>query len=269
MPFIPHTEADIRDMLAAIGARDTEALFEEIPAKFRVRGLDGAPSALSEMEVGRLMMDLAARDTRRLNFIGAGAYDHHIPSAVWAIVSRGEFYSAYTPYQAEASREGTLQLLYEYQTMMASLAADGRVGVLEALEIAERGGFERVDLRPGADERLDGVRLAVIEREQHRRQALLVVRGGERRLGRQQLAQRRRVPGFDRLEHRHLRSVAMLRLSPPGSTPRRSTCCAASSARTPPPGSRPRSSPRCPCWCSAATRRSAGSPPPSRSARRR
>ena len=146
MPFIPHTEADIRDMLAAIGARDTEALFEEIPAKFRVRGLDGVPPALSEMEVGRLMMDLAARDARRLNFIGAGAYDHHIPSAVWAIVSRGEFYSAYTPYQAEAS-QGTLQLLYEYQTMMASLTGmdisnaslyDGASGLAEACLMAVR-----------------------------------------------------------------------------------------------------------------------------------
>ena len=146
MPFIPHTEADIRDMLAVIGARDTEALFEEIPAQFRVRGLDGVPPALSEMEVGRLMLDLAARDARRLNFIGAGAYDHHIPSAVWAIVSRGEFYSAYTPYQAEAS-QGTLQLLYEYQTMMASLTGmdisnaslyDGASGLAEACLMAVR-----------------------------------------------------------------------------------------------------------------------------------
>ncbi len=146
MPFIPHTEADIREMLAAIGASDTEALFEEIPAQFRVRGLDGVPPALSEMEVARLMMDLAARDTRRLNFIGAGAYDHHVPSAVWAIVSRGEFYSAYTPYQAEAS-QGTLQLLYEYQTMMASLTGmdisnaslyDGASGLAEACLMAVR-----------------------------------------------------------------------------------------------------------------------------------
>jgi glycine dehydrogenase subunit 1 len=146
MPFIPHTEADIREMLAAIGASDTEALFEEIPAQFRVRGLDGVPPALSEMEVARLMTDLAARDTRRLNFIGAGAYDHHVPSAVWAIVSRGEFYSAYTPYQAEAS-QGTLQLLYEYQTMMASLTGmdisnaslyDGASGLAEACLMAVR-----------------------------------------------------------------------------------------------------------------------------------
>ncbi len=120
MPFIPHTEPDIRAMLDAIGAPDTEALFEEIPAALRAPGLPGVPPALTEMEVGRAMQEIAARDGRPLNFIGAGAYEHHIPSAVWSIVTRGEFYSAYTPYQAEAS-QGTLQLLYEYQTMMASL----------------------------------------------------------------------------------------------------------------------------------------------------
>jgi glycine dehydrogenase subunit 1 len=120
MPFIPHTENDVREMLGAIGAPSIDALFEEIPATLRTRALAGIPEALTEMEVGRLMSQRAAQDGRPLNFLGAGAYEHHIPAAVWAIVTRGEFYSAYTPYQAEAS-QGTLQLLYEYQTMMASL----------------------------------------------------------------------------------------------------------------------------------------------------
>jgi len=146
MPFIPHTESDIRAMLATIGAPDIDALFEEIPAELRAPGLPGVPPALSEMEVGRLMSGLAARDGRPLNFIGAGAYEHHVPSAVWAIVTRGEFYSAYTPYQAEAS-QGTLQLLYEYQTMMASLTGmdisnaslyDGASGLAEACLMAVR-----------------------------------------------------------------------------------------------------------------------------------
>jgi glycine dehydrogenase subunit 1 len=146
MPFIPHTEPDIRAMLAAIGAPDTEALFEEIPAALRAPGLPGVPPALGEMEIGRAMQELAARDGRPLKFIGAGAYEHHIPSAVWSIVSRGEFYSAYTPYQAEAS-QGTLQLLYEYQTMMASLTGldisnaslyDGASGLAEACLMAVR-----------------------------------------------------------------------------------------------------------------------------------
>ena len=146
MPFIPHTADDIRDMLTAIGARDTEALFDEIPAGLRARALDAIPPALSEMEVGRLMSARAGADGQPLNFIGAGAYEHHVPAAVWAIVTRGEFYSAYTPYQAEAS-QGTLQLLYEFQSMMASLTGmaasnaslyDGATALGEACLMAVR-----------------------------------------------------------------------------------------------------------------------------------
>ena len=120
MPFIPHTQEDVQEMLAAIGAPSIEALFDEIPSALRTRELTGIPAALTEMEAGRLMRARASADGLPLNFIGAGAYEHHIPAAIWAIVTRGEFYSAYTPYQAEAS-QGTLQLLYEYQTMMTRL----------------------------------------------------------------------------------------------------------------------------------------------------
>ncbi len=146
MPFIPHTQSDIESMLATIGAPSIETLFDEIPAALRTRALDGIPEALSEMEVARLMQQRAQQDGRPLNFIGAGAYEHHIPAAVWAIVTRGEFYSAYTPYQAEAS-QGTLQLLYEYQTMMASLTGmqvsnaslyDGASALAEACLMAVR-----------------------------------------------------------------------------------------------------------------------------------
>ena len=146
MPFIPHTADDVRDMLEAIGALTTEALFDEIPAELRAKSLGGVPAALSEMEVGRMMLERAAADGLPLNFIGAGAYEHHVPAAVWAIVTRGEFYSAYTPYQAEAS-QGTLQLLYEYQSMMSSLTGmaasnaslyDGATAVAEACLMAVR-----------------------------------------------------------------------------------------------------------------------------------
>ena len=146
MPFIPHTEADIGEMLAAIGAPSIDALFDEIPAALRTRALAGIPDALNEMAVGRLMQARAQQDGRPLNFLGAGAYEHHIPAAVWAIVTRGEFYSAYTPYQAEAS-QGTLQLLYEYQTMMSSLTGmevsnaslyDGASALAEACLMAVR-----------------------------------------------------------------------------------------------------------------------------------
>lgn len=146
MPFIPHTQADVKEMLGAIGASDIDALFEEIPAQLRIKSLAGIPDALTEMQVGRLMQARAQQDGRPLNFIGAGAYEHHIPAAVWAIVTRGEFYSAYTPYQAEAS-QGTLQLLYEYQSMMASLTGmqvsnaslyDGASALAEACLMAVR-----------------------------------------------------------------------------------------------------------------------------------
>ncbi len=146
MPFIPHTEADIAAMLASIGAPSTDALFDEIPAELNCGGLPGIPEGLSEMHVTRLMQGRAAQDGFYSNFIGAGAYEHHIPAAVWPIVTRGEFYSAYTPYQAEAS-QGTLQLLYEYQTMMASLTGldvsnaslyDGATALAEAVLMAVR-----------------------------------------------------------------------------------------------------------------------------------
>lgn len=146
MPFIPHTETEISEMLAVIGAPSIDALFDEIPAALRIKSLAAIPDALSEMEVGRLMQARANLDGRPLNFLGAGAYEHHIPAAVWAIVTRGEFYSAYTPYQAEAS-QGTLQLLYEYQSMMSSLTGmevsnaslyDGASALAEACLMAVR-----------------------------------------------------------------------------------------------------------------------------------
>src|ERR1700755_2824731 len=120
MAFIPHTPADVESMLATIGESTIEPFVDEIPASLRVKSLRGVPVGLNEMQIGRLMSERARMDGRPLCFIGAGAYEHHIPSAVWAITTRGEFYSAYTPYQAEAS-QGTLQLIYEYQSMMCAL----------------------------------------------------------------------------------------------------------------------------------------------------
>lgn len=146
MAFIPHTDADVRAMLDTIGVASIDDLFDEIPAKLRAGDLAGIPAAISEMEVGRLMSERAAQDGRPLNFIGAGAYEHHIPAAVWQITTRGEIYSAYTPYQAEAS-QGTLQAIYEYQTMIASLTGmevsnaslyDGASALAEAALMAVR-----------------------------------------------------------------------------------------------------------------------------------
>jgi glycine dehydrogenase subunit 1 len=146
MAFIPHTEEDVAAMLAVVGVPSIDALFDEIPARLRADDTPGVPPALSEMEVGRLMHERAARDAPALNFIGAGAYEHHIPAPVWEIATRGEFYSAYTPYQAEAS-QGTLQLIYEYQSMMCALTGmevsnasvyDGASALAEACLMAVR-----------------------------------------------------------------------------------------------------------------------------------
>lgn len=120
MPFIPHTPDDIAEMLRAIGVSDTDTLFDEIPPALRNDRLEKVPARLNEMETRRLMVQRANSDGHYVNFIGAGAYEHHIPAAVWELVTRGEFYSAYTPYQAEAS-QGTLQVIYEFQTMIAGL----------------------------------------------------------------------------------------------------------------------------------------------------
>jgi glycine dehydrogenase subunit 1 len=146
MPFIPHTRKDTQEMLEAIGADSIDALFDEIPAELRIDHLHGVPVALTEMEVSRLMRARAAEDGAPLCFIGAGAYEHHIPTAVWDIATRGEYYSAYTPYQAEAS-QGTLQTIYEYQTMITELTGldvsnaslyDGASGLAEAALMAVR-----------------------------------------------------------------------------------------------------------------------------------
>jgi glycine dehydrogenase subunit 1 len=146
MPFIPHSESDVRAMLKTIGVERIEDLFDEIPAALKIDTLQQVPPGLNEWDVTRLMKARAAQDGTPLNFAGAGAYEHHIPAAVWAIVSRGEFYSAYTPYQAEAS-QGTLQLIYEYQTMMTRLTGmdvsnaslyDGATALAEAVLMAER-----------------------------------------------------------------------------------------------------------------------------------
>ncbi len=146
MPFIPHTEEDVKEMLAAIGASGIDSLFDEIPAELLIEDLDEMPEALTEMEISRLMHARAARDGSPLSFIGAGAYEHHIPTVVWDIATRGEFYSAYTPYQAEAS-QGTLQTIYEYQSMIAGLTGldasnaslyDGASALAEAALMAVR-----------------------------------------------------------------------------------------------------------------------------------
>lgn len=146
MPFIPHTDQDIQKMLSVIGVDSIDQLFDEIPVHLRAKALDKVPDGLSEMDMMRRLSERAQQDAGALCFIGAGAYEHHIPAAVWDVATRGEFMTAYTPYQAEAS-QGTLQLIYEYQSMMCQLTAmnvsnaslyDGASGLAEAVLMAIR-----------------------------------------------------------------------------------------------------------------------------------
>ena len=146
MPYIPHTCSDVGLMLEAIGVDEIETLFDEIPSELSEDRSKSLSPGLSELEMMLKMQERASRDEGNLCFIGAGCYDHHIPAAVWDLASRGEFMTAYTPYQAEAS-QGTLQLIYEYQSMMTQLTAmnvsnasvyDGASGLAEAILMAVR-----------------------------------------------------------------------------------------------------------------------------------
>ena len=130
MVFIPHTDEERREMLDAIGAKrgvehgalQMEALFHDIPEKYRNPHLD-LPDPLSEMEALQELQYLASLNLNANTtptFLGAGAYRHWVPSVVDYVISRGEFYTAYTPYQAEVS-QGTLQAIFEYQSMICDL----------------------------------------------------------------------------------------------------------------------------------------------------
>jgi glycine dehydrogenase subunit 1 len=146
MPFIPHTDAETEEMLREIGVDNIEALFSEIPSSLKYQGPLNVPEGMTELELKKLMARKFSEDKLGACYIGAGAYEHHIPAAVSALIRRGEFLTAYTPYQAEAS-QGNLQLIYEYQTMIASLMGmeaanasvyDGASAVTEAVLMAVR-----------------------------------------------------------------------------------------------------------------------------------
>lgn len=146
MPFIPHSIKDVDEMLDVIGISHVDELFDEIPRSLLGAELAEVPDGVSESVMMRKMAELAEQNVKGLCFAGGGSYDHHIPAAVWDLATRGEFYTAYTPYQAEAS-QGGLQLVYEFQTMMASLNAldvanasvyDGATALAESILMAVR-----------------------------------------------------------------------------------------------------------------------------------
>jgi len=125
MPFIPNTDDDRKKMLAAIGVKDFNELIANIPEELRFRGTMDLPEPLSEMEISSHIINLVKKNSGcndNITFLGGGAYDHYIPAAIDHIISRSEFYTAYTPYQPEVS-QGTLQATYEFQSMIAELTA--------------------------------------------------------------------------------------------------------------------------------------------------
>ncbi len=146
--YIPNTPAEQDDLLAAIGLRNIDELFADIPDGYRNPTLE-LPAPLSELEIQRELNELAARNRPLASgpsFLGAGSYHHFIPSIVKAIMTRGEFLTAYTPYQPEVS-QGTLQVIFEFQTMISALYGmevanagmyDGATSVAEAVLMACR-----------------------------------------------------------------------------------------------------------------------------------
>ena len=118
--YFPHTPDDIRQMLHRSGVSSIEELYSDIPENLRFKGEYDLPDAMSEDEVRRYFEDIAGRNTRLTVFCGAGAYDHYTPAAVKYIISRSEFLTAYTPYQAEIS-QGTLRYIFEFQSMVCEL----------------------------------------------------------------------------------------------------------------------------------------------------
>ncbi len=162
MSYLPHTDADRQAMLATIGVDAIEDLFDAVPEPYRFPALD-LPEPLSEMEVLAELYGLQAANANAQDyaiFLGAGAYNHFIPSAVNHILLRGEFYTAYTPYQPEVS-QGTLQAIFEYQSMLCALTGmqaanashyDGATSLAEAITVAllhGRGKRRKVILSPG------------------------------------------------------------------------------------------------------------------------
>ncbi|MCK9246132.1 MAG: glycine dehydrogenase, partial [Anaerolineaceae bacterium] len=144
--FTPHTKHDVEVMLKSIGVEKIEDLFDEIPAEFRYPDLNLAPR-LTEMEAADELENIAsANGTTKnfLSFLGAGAYDHYIPAAVDNLLQRGEFYTAYAPYQPEIS-QGTLQAIFEFQSLICKLTGmdvsnashyDGATAAAEAAILA-------------------------------------------------------------------------------------------------------------------------------------
>lgn len=146
--YFPHTEEDIRQMVAKVGVDSLDDLYAEVPEEIRFKGDYNLPSEMSEPEVRRLFDTLGAQNRQLTCFAGAGVYDHYMPAVVPSILARSEYLTSYTPYQAEVS-QGTLHYIFEYQSMMAELTGmeisnasmyDGSTATAEAAMMAVAAG---------------------------------------------------------------------------------------------------------------------------------
>ena len=146
--YFPHTEADLQAMMAKVGINSLDDLYAEVPSEVRFRGDYQLPSAMSELEVRQLFEQLGSQNQLLTCFAGAGVYDHYTPSVIPQLLSRSEFLTSYTPYQAEIS-QGTLHYIFEYQSMMAELTGmdisnasmyDGTTATAEAVMMAVAAG---------------------------------------------------------------------------------------------------------------------------------
>ncbi len=146
--YFPHTSADLQSMLAKVGVDEIDDVFADIPEKLRFRRDYQLPSEMSELEVRQLFEQLGAQNKQLICFAGAGVYDHYTPAVIPSLLSRSEFLTSYTPYQAEIS-QGTLHYIFEYQSMMAELTGmdvsnasmyDGTTATAEAVMMAVAAG---------------------------------------------------------------------------------------------------------------------------------
>lgn len=146
--YFPHTEADLKEMLATVGVDSLDALYDDIPEYLRFRGDYELPEAMSEMEVRQVFEQLGTQNRQFTCFAGAGVYDHYTPAVIPNLLSREEFLTSYTPYQAEIS-QGTLHYIFEYQSMMTALTGmdisnasmyDGTTATAEAMMMAVAAG---------------------------------------------------------------------------------------------------------------------------------
>lgn len=171
--FFPHTDADLQAMFQKVGIKSLDDLYAEVPEQIRFRGEYQLPEEMSEIEVRQLFDKLGAQNKQLTCFAGAGVYDHYTPSAIPQLLSRSEFLTSYTPYQAEIS-QGTLHYIFEYQSMMTELTGmdisnasmyDGSTATAEAVMMAVAAGKKQNKVL--VSETIDPKTLAVVKTYAH------------------------------------------------------------------------------------------------------